>query len=224
MTTFYLLILATLSFDFVLLALLVWGFHSPRLRQRRIATVHVPMKVPRRAQLQNMALIGTLSLGATVGLIYGLAPWLLSLSSVPAWHVAAEALAVLLVYDFAYYFMHRAMHHKKLMRWVHGVHHRARSPTALESLYQHPVELLSGLLLLMASTWAVGPVHPYAFAAAFFVYSTFNILVHSGLEFPGAVFAPLNTLMRKHHTHHQRFDKNYASLTPLPDLFFRTAG
>jgi sterol desaturase/sphingolipid hydroxylase (fatty acid hydroxylase superfamily) len=62
-----------------------------------------------------------------------------------------------------------------------------------------------------------------AFAAAFFVYSTLNILIHSGLEFPHWLLSPINALTRKHHKHHSgQFGRNYASLTPLPDLLFGT--
>jgi sterol desaturase/sphingolipid hydroxylase (fatty acid hydroxylase superfamily) len=136
-----------------------------------------------------------------------------------------QAAGILLVYDFAYYGLHRAMHHKRIMRFVHGVHHRAKSPTALESFYLHPAELLAGLALLFGSTWLVGPVHVYAFAAAFFVYSTLNILIHSGLDFGCRWSAPIDFLSRKHHVHHfNDFSKNYSSLTPLPDLFFGSAG
>jgi sterol desaturase/sphingolipid hydroxylase (fatty acid hydroxylase superfamily) len=117
------------------------------------------------------------------------------------------------------------MHHKKVMRWVHGVHHRARTPSALESFYLHPLELLAGLFLLLFSTYLLGPVHSHAFVAAFFVYSTLNIVIHSGLDFPHPLLAPVGFLVRKHQVHHlDDFGKNYSSLTPLPDLVFGTAG
>ena len=146
-------------------------------------------------------------------------------SWVPCWAAAV----VLLVYDFAYYFLHRFMHVKRLMRWVHGVHHRARNPSAMESFFLHPAELFAGLGLLFVAMAAVvavvGPIHVHAFAVAFFVYSTLNILVHSGLDTRVVVLKPIDFLARKHHVHHEiDFGKNYSSLTPLPDLVFGTAG
>jgi sterol desaturase/sphingolipid hydroxylase (fatty acid hydroxylase superfamily) len=117
------------------------------------------------------------------------------------------------------------MHHPKLLRAVHGVHHRARNPSALESFYQHPIELLSGLSLMFFATWLIGPVHVYTFAATFFVYSTFNIIVHAGFQARLWIFAPFDFLIRKHHMHHAADPgKNYSSLTPLPDLLFGTSG
>jgi sterol desaturase/sphingolipid hydroxylase (fatty acid hydroxylase superfamily) len=111
------------------------------------------------------------------------------------------------------------------MRFCHGVHHRAKAPSALESFYLHPVELLGGLFLLFASTWLIGPVHTYSFLFAFFVYSMLNIVIHSGLDFRHPLTWPIDFLTRKHHVHHfDDFSKNYSSLTPLPDLIFGSAG
>ncbi len=224
MTAFDLLIVGTLAFNALTLAGLAWAFHWPVMEPYRIPG-HMPMKVTTRERVHNMAIIGTLSLGITLGIVYGLGPYLFS-SDAGSWSsIALQSLGILAVYDFGYYALHRTLHHKKLMRFVHGVHHRARHPTALESLFQHPLELTSGLSLLALSTWVVGPVSPYAFAAAFFVYSTLNILIHSGLDIPLWFLEPINALTRKHQVHHSAdFSKNYASLTPIPDLIFGTSG
>src|SRR6476619_3137519 len=78
--------------------------------------------------------------------------------------IAYEILAIPLVYDFAYYWLHRAMHTKKGMRWVHGRHHEVHNPTAMASFYLTPAELFAGLGLLLACTWLLGPVSFYSFA------------------------------------------------------------
>jgi sterol desaturase/sphingolipid hydroxylase (fatty acid hydroxylase superfamily) len=134
-------------------------------------------------------------------------------------------LVILLVYDFAYYWLHRVMHIKRLMPLVHGVHHKVLNPTAMESFYLHPLEMFAGLALLMVCTWLVGPVHAYAFAAVFFIHSSLNIVVHSGLSSGHWLLAPVDHLTRKHHVHHmENAQKNYASLTPLWDMLFGTSG
>jgi sterol desaturase/sphingolipid hydroxylase (fatty acid hydroxylase superfamily) len=111
------------------------------------------------------------------------------------------------------------------MKWVHGKHHEARNPTAMESFYLTPAELCAGLGLLLACTWAVGPVSIYSFSAVFFIHSTLNITVHSGLLSKRALLAPIDYLTHKHYLHHAGdFDKNYASLTPFWDMLFGTHG
>ncbi|MFW5877448.1 MAG: sterol desaturase family protein [Myxococcota bacterium] len=140
------------------------------------------------------------------------------------WRYPLEAVAVLVVYDFLYYLLHRYPFHQwNVLKRVHAVHHRAKVPTAIDSLFLHPVENLLGLMLLMFCTWLVGPVHLYSFAAAFFVYSQLNVIVHGGLDLPRPL-RPLGAMARKHDRHHQSMRAgNYASITPLPDVLFGTA-
>jgi sterol desaturase/sphingolipid hydroxylase (fatty acid hydroxylase superfamily) len=222
MVRFYVLIAATLAVNTLLLAVLAWAYHSPRFAHRRISA-RPAIKVSRNERLRTMSIISTLSLVAVIAPTYFLYDVLFHENATPWWTIALQAVGILVVYDFFYYFLHRTLHHKRLMRLVHGVHHRARNPSTLESFFQHPVELLLGLGLLFACTFAFGPVHVITFQIVFFVYSNLNILVHSGLNLPYG--GPINFLTRKHHVHHQDdFAKNYASLTPLPDRLFGTAG
>jgi sterol desaturase/sphingolipid hydroxylase (fatty acid hydroxylase superfamily) len=222
--TFYIAIAGIFAFNTALLTFLSWAYYSPRFTERRISA-KPGIKVPWPARLRTMAVISTLSLAIVLGGTYFGFAYLVSAEASSWWVIALQASGILVAYDFAYYFLHRTLHHKKLMRFVHGVHHRARNPSALESFYLHPIELCLGLGLLLVCSAAIGPVHPAAFLIAFFVYSNLNIIIHAGVELPGLLLKPTSFLTRKHHVHHQDdFNKNYSSLTPLPDLIFRTAG
>ncbi len=224
MFEFYSIVAAAMVFDVVVLAILVWAFASPRFAAQRISQAPT-MKVSRSARLENIAVSSTLSLLTVVGGTYALFDVLFHQRETPLWLIALQGVGILVVYDFLYYFMHRGMHNKKVMRFVHGVHHRARNPSSLESFYLHPAELFAGLALLMLCTFIVGPVHIYSFGAAFFIYSPLNIVIHCGLRFKNPLLAPITFLTKKHHVHHMDdFGRNYASLTPLPDLVFRTYG
>lgn len=222
MVVFYGVIAATLAFDALLLGALAWAYHSPRFADRRLSD-RPSIKVSKANRLGTMALISTLSLAAVLVPTWLLGDRLVTAAATPWWLIALQTVGILMVYDFLYYGLHRTLHHKKLMRWVHGMHHRVRNPSALESFYLHPVELLAGLGLLYVSTLLIGPVHQVAFLIAFFVYSTLNITIHSGLDLK--VLGPLNFLTKKHQVHHLAdMSKNYASLTPLPDRLFGSAG
>ncbi|MAQ16358.1 MAG: hypothetical protein CMN30_16405 [Sandaracinus sp.] len=221
MALFYGVVAVTLLFDAVLLGSLAWAYHSPRFADRRLSD-RPSIKVDPRNRLMVMAMISTLSLAAVMGPSYLLFDHLVHFEPTAWWVVALQAIGILTIYDFVYYVLHRTLHHKKLMRLVHGMHHRVRNPSALESFYLHPIELLAGLGLLFGSTLLIGPVHVSAFLIAFFVYSTLNIVIHSGLDL--RFFGPLNFLTKKHQVHHLNdMSKNYSSLTPLPDLIFGTA-
>ena len=100
------------------------------------------------------------SVALIFGVSYGLYDVLFYERSVPVWVMLVEGLAAILIYDFAYYFLHRyPMHEWKLLRSVHAVHHAARNPRTVDSLLLHPVETIAGLGLLFASLAAVGGVH-----------------------------------------------------------------
>ncbi|MEC7523978.1 MAG: sterol desaturase family protein [Myxococcota bacterium] len=221
---FHVAIGITLFVDAVLLVFLSWAYRSPRFAKYHIRKP-MEMRVSKSNYRWTVGVIGLLSSSSTVVLIYGLAPLTISeTTTTPWWLIALQFFGVLFVYDFAYYFMHRTMHHRKLMPLVHEIHHRVRVPSALESLYLSPVEMLAGLLLLMAVTWALGPVHWIAFVAVFFLYSTLHIVIHSGMTFPHPVFRVMNHLTMKHHKHHlNKHGHNFASVTPLPDIVFGTS-
>lgn len=227
MLLLFTLIGATLAFDAVLIGFLAWAFSSPRFAPYRIRE-GIAIAVPWKNRIRTMAITSVLSLATIFAVAYVIhGPLISDAPGLPAWAIALQAVAILLVYDFMYYPAHRVMHHKKVLRLVHGVHHRGRNPSALESFYQHPAELFVGLSLLFLATWLislVAPVSTYAFGAAFFVYSTLNILVHSGLDSKSKLLFPIDFLARKHHVHHMEDPgKNFSSLTPLPDLLFGTS-
>ena len=137
--------------------------------------------------------------------------------------VFGEMLAVLLFYDLMYYGAHRAMHHPKLMKYVHGVHHYIRHPTAFESVYVHPVEGLIGIGLLLLSIYVLGPISATSFLVAFFIYTTANIMVHANLKLENRFLKLANYWAVRHDIHHgTQLNRNYASIFPFYDQFFDT--
>ncbi len=221
-------VLGIMALDAGLLVFLAWAYASPRFASHRISPMP-PLKVSARKRVVHIIGNSTLSLLFVGAMIAALSGFAFRTDGARLWRIPVDLLAIVLIYDFAYYWMHRLMHHRKLMRYVHAVHHRARNPSALESFYLHPIELFAGLALIHLSVAGyaalAGPIHVYAYALVFLVHSTLNILVHSGLVFGHWMLAPIDALARKHSVHHKDdFGRNYASLTPFPDRIFGTSG
>ena len=221
---FYTLVLVIFGLDGALLTFLAYAYHAKRFEPNRIS-LKESMKIPSGARLRNIGYIAVLSVMAVGGMTYGIYPRAFHQNPTGGWRIAGEIVAILLVYDFAYYWMHRLMHHKKLMKYVHAVHHEVHNPTAMESFYLHPIELFAGLALLLSCTWLLGPVNVYSFAVVFFIHSTLNITVHSGVVSKRWWLFPIDHLTQKHYIHHAgNYDNNYASLTPFWDMMFGTRG
>ena len=141
-------------------------------------------------------------------------------------HVTAlfgETLGVIMLYDFMYYFFHRAMHYPAGMRIIHGVHHRIRYATAEASTYLHPGETVGGTALFLLAVVILGPVSNTAFLIDFFLFSAINIYVHSNLVFPHPAFRLFNFWTRTHDVHHYYCRNNYSSIFPFWDQMFGTA-
>jgi sterol desaturase/sphingolipid hydroxylase (fatty acid hydroxylase superfamily) len=223
MVKFYAIILSILMFDGALLTFLAFAYHSKRFEGYRISLLE-SMKTPSLKRLTNIAFIAVLSLAAVFGMTGAIYRFTFHDHPVSVGRAIFEVLAILLVYDFAYYWLHRAMHTTRGMRWVHGRHHEVRNPTAMESFYLTPAELFAGLGLLLLCTWVLGPVSIYSFAVVFFIHTTLNIAVHSGLLSKRILLWPVDHLTHKHYKHHAgNYDSNFASLTPFWDMLFGTA-
>lgn len=203
----------------LLMATLAWAAqHYAEYRIRTPETYRIPIG----RKISNIALNMTLSPLIMLAFFYYFGDEAFYQGEIRPAVIFGEGLLALLLYDFAYYFMHRAGHHPKLMKWVHGVHHCVRFPTSPESIYLHPAENIAGLGLLCLSFYIVGPVHEISFLLAFLVHSTVNIFVHSNLIWPHPAMRLLNYWAEKHDHHHHKLKHNYASIFPFWDQAFGT--
>ena len=204
------------------LALLL-AYRSPSAQQYLISD-DPHRSVSNRELNYRVALNITVSVTLIFSVMFGLGEYLYYDHSIPAWRYGLEAMTVILIYDFAYYFMHRYPFHEwKILRGVHSVHHAARNPRFIDSLLLHPVETVLGLGLFFGSVALVGGVHIYTLAALFTTYTALMILNHAGVDYPRFPFKTLGILAAKHDRHHHSMlSGNYAAVTPLPDIIFGT--
>ena len=221
----YILLTGILAISGMVMALLAIAFEWPVSEPYRIR----PQKVRRLDRIKLYSLILANS-ALSIAMLYGTA-WVayeafFYETAAPIWIIALEVVGILLLYDFLYYLLHRFLLHGpiKPLYKVHVLHHTASNPRAQDSLYVHPFETMLGLALLLLSTWIVGPIHVWSFVVLFGVYSLMNIIIHGGLRLPFFPFRFLGYMAKKHDTHHKSMKSgNYASITPVFDLLFRTA-
>src|SRR5262245_24605819 len=105
------------------LAYLRWALHSPRM-QKYLISEDPHRSVSDEELKKSVALNMVVSLLLVFGMTFAFRDYLFYDHPVPIWSMVLEALAVILIYDFGYYFMHRYPFHEwSLLRNVHAVHH-----------------------------------------------------------------------------------------------------
>jgi sterol desaturase/sphingolipid hydroxylase (fatty acid hydroxylase superfamily) len=198
--------------------LMVASYDWPAVARRRTRD-ELPRKIDPVEHARAVAINSALSTAMFLAATFAGFDWLLYTGHLGVGRAFVEIVAVLLIYDFLYYLLHRFVFHAWEVgaRW-HRFHHRIRSPRTKDSLYVHPMETFLGvatMLVSIAALGVVGGMHVVSFAIAFLIYSLLNLWVHSAI--PGSV------LSRHHDAHHASMRGGYyASITPIWDVVFKT--
>ena len=128
------------------------------------------------------------------------------------WFFGSIALMIVL-HDTWFYWTHRLMHHPKLFKHVHLVHHRSINPSPWAAYAFHPFEAIieAGIVPLIVFTI---PSHSIALLSFLIYMITRNVQGHLGIEFLPKSFIHnkwLNwhTTTTHHDLHHQKFNANY---------------
>ncbi len=136
----------------------------------------------------------------------------------PWWWLPGSILTYLLLHDAWFYWTHRWMHRPKLFRIAHAVHHASRPPTAWAAMSFHPLEAITGAVVIPVLVLAI-PIHVGALLVVLSIMTVMGVTNHMGWElFPrpmvsGAAGQWLITASH-HHRHHQQYGCNYG-------LYFR---
>ncbi len=137
----------------------------------------------------------------------------------PAWYLPLSVLLYLFVQDTWFYWSHRAMHnYPALFKAAHAVHHKSRPPTAWTAMSFHPLESLSGAIVIPLLVFAV-PIHLAMLGVVLSVATVMGVINHMGWEvFPRRlVHSPLGrwVISASHHEkHHEDYGCNFG-------LYFR---
>lgn len=129
-----------------------------------------------------------------------------------AWYFAAF-IVMLIVHDTYFYWTHRLMHHPKIFKYLHLVHHKSTNPSPWAAYAFHPLEAVveAGILPVFVFTLPLHLTHTFFF---FFIMIVYNVYGHLGYElYPkgfskSAVGKWINTSVN-HNQHHQYFKGNY---------------
>jgi sterol desaturase/sphingolipid hydroxylase (fatty acid hydroxylase superfamily) len=136
----------------------------------------------------------------------------------PIWWIPISLILAIVFHDTYFYWMHRMMHHKKIYRQVHLVHHKSTNPSPWASYSFHFLEAIIEGLVIVPILFLI-PMHLYTVSIFITLSFMINVYGHLGFEIVPARFRNsiwfkiLNTSVY-HNMHHSHVQGNYS-------LYFR---
>ena len=131
------------------------------------------------------------------------------LHAFPLWYLPLSVLLYLLAHDTWFYWTHRWMHRPAPFRLAHAVHHASRPPTAWAAMAFHPIEALTGAIVIPALVFAI-PIHIGALAFVLGIMTLMGVTNHMGWElFPRRLVEGRAGRWLITASHHQRHHSHY---------------
>ncbi len=171
------------------------------------------------------SLIAALIYGAPAGAVFwlwnhhGFSLLYTDWGAYPLWYLPVSVFLYLFAQDSWFYWSHRAMHrYPVLFKLAHSVHHKSRPPTAWTAMSFHPLESLSGALLVPILVFVV-PIHLAMLGLVLGIATIMGVVNHMGWEVLPSRFVH-STLGRwvisasHHEKHHEDYGCNFG-------LYFR---
>ncbi|MDT0687181.1 sterol desaturase family protein [Autumnicola psychrophila] len=142
------------------------------------------------------------------------------------WYLPVSLLVILFIHETYYYWVHRWMHHPKIFRKVHKVHHDSLTPTPWTAFSFHPWESLLEALILPAILLLI-PVHFAVLGVYLLLMTLSSVINHLDIEiypesFQNSKFGKHFIGATHHHYHHEEFQTNYGLYFTFWDKWMKT--
>lgn len=140
------------------------------------------------------------------------------ISAYPIWWLYTSPVLALIIHDTYFYWMHRLLHHPKIFKATHLVHHQSTSPSPWASYSFHFIEAWTEGAVLLVIVCLI-PMHAVAIGLFVFFGFVINVYGHLGFEIAPLwlrntfLFHVFNTSVH-HNLHHSKFKGNFG-------LYFR---
>ena len=134
------------------------------------------------------------------------------------WWLPLSLLIYLFVHDTWFYWTHRWMHRPRVFAIAHAVHHASRPPTAWAAMSFHPIEAVTGAVVIPALVFFI-PIHVGMLGLVLAIMTVMGTANHMGWEmFPRRLVhsgAGHWLITASHHNrHHDQYQCNFG-------LYFR---
>lgn len=142
------------------------------------------------------------------------------------WYLPISLVAILFLHETYYYWIHRWMHHPKIFRNVHKVHHDSHTPTPWTAFSFHPWESLLEALILPLILLVI-PVNIYVLVFYLIVMTLSSVVNHLDIEiypqsFQKSRLGKLFIGATHHQLHHKEYLTNYGLYFTFWDKWMAT--
>lgn len=142
------------------------------------------------------------------------------------WYLPVSLVLVLFLHETYYYWVHRWMHHPKIFRRVHKVHHDSHTPTPWTAFSFHPWESLLEAIILPVILLIL-PVNIYVLAFYLILMTVSSVVNHLDIEiypvsFQKSRFGKLFIGATHHQLHHKEYLTNYGLYFTFWDRWMST--
>lgn len=142
------------------------------------------------------------------------------------WYEVFSFLVIFFIADAWFYWAHRVLHHPKIYKYIHAIHHKSLDTNPFTSYSFH---ILEGILLTLwiLPTALLFPASILSLTINQVLGLFNNIKSHLGYEFYPKFFAkvfPFNMLVTStnHNIHHARYNGNYGLQLRFWDILCKT--
>lgn len=215
--------------------LLAWGYHILVYKKlgnaQPFRRLHQQLKLPQVKREIGFSFLGSIIfalLGAGTLILWqqGYTCIYTTLSASDWLYIPLSTLTALFIHESYYYWLHRAMHHPKVLHRFHHIHHNSMFTSSFTSFSFHPAEA-SLQAVFLPLVVLVLPLHVFVLVALLLVMSISSVINHAGIEvFPVAAarspFWKWFIGATHHDLHHLKFRCNYGLYFTFWDVWMKT--
>lgn len=225
-------IINTLIYSVVVLPffLIFWVFLKPKYQNRRIQEKQRSTPSIIRQEIKNsiitILIFAIIDVALYVAQLNGYTQIYDNVNEYSWGYFVFSILLMILLHDAWFFFTHRLMHHPKLFKYIHKVHHQSTDPSPFAAFSFHPLEAVveAGAYIIFSFLF---PVHLFALLGWQLIQMTLNVIGHLGYEIYPKGFNThwlfrWKTPSTHHNMHHSNFNGNYGLYFTWWDKFFKT--
>jgi sterol desaturase/sphingolipid hydroxylase (fatty acid hydroxylase superfamily) len=210
--------------------LIFWVFFKKYFQARRIQTVeNRPPNITRhelKYSLLTLLIFSCVDMSLYVAFKSGYTQLYRQVDAYGWAYFGFSIILMILLHDAWFYWTHRLMHHPKIFKYVHKVHHQSTDPSPFAAFSFHPLEALieAGIYILFAFLL---PIHIWALLSWQLIQMILNVIGHLGYELYPKGFNKhwlfrWKTPSTHHNLHHSHFNGNYGLYFTWWDKRFNT--